>query len=84
MDKDPTHTPFYKSLYFQVITAIVLGIQLGHIWPETGAAKKTLGDGFIKQIKKINAILKSIFWYSLQWLTGVSTAGSKVSYPVRK
>ena len=25
MDKDPTPAPFYKSLYFQVITAIVLG-----------------------------------------------------------
>src|SRR5688572_16420858 len=48
MDKDPTPTPFYKSLYFQVITAIVVGVLLGHFWPETGAAMKPLGDGFIK------------------------------------
>jgi aerobic C4-dicarboxylate transport protein len=55
MDKDPHPTPFYKSLYFQVITAIVLGILLGHFWPETGAALKPLGDGFIKLIKMIIA-----------------------------
>jgi len=47
--------PFYKSLYFQVITAIVLGILLGHFYPDTGAAMKPLGDGFIKLIKMIIA-----------------------------
>jgi len=45
----------YRSLYFQVITAIVIGILLGHFWPETGAAMKPLGDGFIKLIKMIIA-----------------------------
>src|SRR6187397_2298472 len=48
-------TPLYRSLYFQVITAIVLGAALGHFWPETGAAMKPLGDGFIKLIKMIIA-----------------------------
>ena len=47
--------PLYKSLYFQVITAIVLGILLGHFYPEAGAAMKPLGDGFIKLIKMIIA-----------------------------
>ena len=47
--------PLYKSLYFQVITAIVIGILLGHFYPETGAAMKPLGDGFIKLIKMIIA-----------------------------
>ena len=47
--------PLYKSLYFQVITAIVIGIALGHFYPETGAAMKPLGDGFIKLIKMIIA-----------------------------
>src|SRR6187397_264548 len=47
--------PFYKSLYFQVITAIVIGVLLGHFYPETGAAMKPLGDGFIKLIKMIIA-----------------------------
>ena len=55
MDKDPTPKPFYQSLYFQVITAIVIGVLLGHFYPETGAAMKPLGDGFIKLIKMIIA-----------------------------
>ena len=55
MDHQPVSQPFYKSLYFQVITAIVIGVLLGHFWPETGAAMKPLGDGFIKLIKMIIA-----------------------------
>jgi aerobic C4-dicarboxylate transport protein len=47
--------PFYKSLYLQVITAIVIGALLGHFWPQTGEAMKPLGDGFIKLIKMIIA-----------------------------
>jgi len=47
--------PLYKSLYFQVIVAIVIGVLLGHFFPETGAAMKPLGDGFIKLIKMIIA-----------------------------
>lgn len=50
----PTTTngkPLYKSLYAQVLTAIALGILVGHCWPETGIAMKPLGDGFIKLIK---------------------------------
>ena len=53
--KDTGKKPLYKSLYFQVITAIILGVILGHFWPQTGAAMKPLGDGFIKLIKMINA-----------------------------
>jgi aerobic C4-dicarboxylate transport protein len=55
MDHDPIPKPFYKSLYFQVITAIVIGVLLGHFYPETGASLKPLGDGFIKLIKMIIA-----------------------------
>jgi aerobic C4-dicarboxylate transport protein len=46
---------FYKGLYFQVLTAISIGVLLGHFYPETGAAMKPLGDGFIKLIKMIIA-----------------------------
>ena len=49
------HKPLYKSLYFQVIVAIVIGILLGHFYPEIGTAMKPLGDGFIKLIKMIIA-----------------------------
>ena len=45
----------YQHLYFQVLTAITIGICLGHFYPETGAAMKPLGDGFIKLIKMIIA-----------------------------
>ncbi|WP_440866300.1 dicarboxylate/amino acid:cation symporter [Symbiopectobacterium purcellii] len=44
-----------KNLYFQVITAIVIGILLGHFYPELGAQMKPLGDGFVKLIKMVIA-----------------------------
>jgi aerobic C4-dicarboxylate transport protein len=47
--------PIYKSLYLQVVVAIFIGVLLGHFYPETGAAMKPLGDGFIKLIKMIIA-----------------------------
>ncbi len=47
--------PLYQSLYVQVITAIVIGVLLGHFWPAAGEAMKPLGDGFIKLIKMIIA-----------------------------
>ena len=47
--------PFYAHLYVQVLTAIALGIWLGHFYPATGEAMKPLGDGFIKLIKMIIA-----------------------------
>ena len=47
--------PIYKSLYLQVLTAIIIGVALGHFYPDTGAAMKPLGDGFIKLIKMIIA-----------------------------
>jgi len=55
VDQPAKKQPLYKSLYFQVITAIVIGVLLGHFFPETGAAMKPLGDGFIKLIKMIIA-----------------------------
>ena len=45
----------FKSLYLQVLVAIAIGVALGHYYPESGAAMKPLGDGFIKLIKMIIA-----------------------------
>ena len=45
----------YRLLYVQVLSAIVIGILLGHYYPETAVAMKPLGDGFIKLIKMIIA-----------------------------
>ena len=47
--------PLYKSLYVQVLTAVALGIFLGHFYPHLGESMKPLGDGFIKLIKMIIA-----------------------------
>ena len=32
--------PFYKSLYVQVLTAIIIGVLVGHFFPQTGEALK--------------------------------------------
>src|SRR3954451_8078733 len=55
MDQKPTPRPLYKSLYAQVITAIIIGVILGHFWPQVGESMKPLGDAFIKLIKMIIA-----------------------------
>ncbi|HUP08504.1 MAG TPA: dicarboxylate/amino acid:cation symporter [Caldimonas sp.] len=47
--------PLWKSLYLQVIVAILLGVIVGHFWPQTGEAMKPLGDAFIKLIKMLIA-----------------------------
>ena len=44
-----------RSLYFQVVVAIVLGVLLGALYPPAGAMMKPLGDGFIKLIKMLIA-----------------------------
>ena len=47
--------PLYKSLYAQVIFAVVVGVLLGHFYPHVGEQMKPLGDAFIKLIKMIIA-----------------------------
>jgi len=61
--------PLYKSLYFQVIVAIIAGVLIGHFFPSgtqlvngvekhvpgLGEQLKPLGDGFIRLIKMIIA-----------------------------
>ena len=47
--------PLYTHLYFQVLTAIILGVLLGHFYPQLGEQMKPLGDGFIKLIKMLIA-----------------------------
>lgn len=46
---------FYQILYVQVIFAIILGILLGHFYPDIGESMKPLGDAFIKLVKMIIA-----------------------------
>jgi aerobic C4-dicarboxylate transport protein len=45
----------FRNLYVQVLAGIVLGVIVGVAWPETGAAMRPLGDGFIKLIRMLIA-----------------------------
>ena len=46
---------WYRHLYVQVLSAIILGVLLGHFYPSLGEAMKPLGDAFIKMIKMVIA-----------------------------
>ncbi|WP_026621018.1 aerobic C4-dicarboxylate transport protein (plasmid) [Ensifer sp. WSM1721] len=48
---------FGKSLFGQVVIALILGIIVGVSWPEFASQLKPLGDGFIKLIRMIIAPL---------------------------
>jgi aerobic C4-dicarboxylate transport protein len=62
--------PFYRSLYFQVILAILLGGTIGHFWPAFGESLKPLGDAFIKLVKMI--IAPVIFLTIVTGIAGMS------------
>jgi aerobic C4-dicarboxylate transport protein len=51
----PQRHAWYRHLYVQVLIAIIIGILVGHFYPETGAQMKPLGDLFIKLIKMLIA-----------------------------
>jgi aerobic C4-dicarboxylate transport protein len=55
MASETARKPLYRHLYVQVLTAIALGILLGHLRPATGVAMRPLGDGFIKLIRMMIA-----------------------------
>lgn len=46
---------YFKSLYVQILCAVVLGIIVGHFWAQQAIALKPLGDAFIKLIKMMIA-----------------------------
>ncbi len=48
---------FLRSLFGQVVLALVLGVVIGLLWPDTAVKLKPLGDGFIKLIKMIIPVL---------------------------
>ena len=45
----------FKSLYVQVLFAIVTGVLLGHFYPDFSVQLKPFGDGFIKLVKMMIA-----------------------------
>jgi aerobic C4-dicarboxylate transport protein len=50
-----TRSPFYSSLFFQVLVALVLGVVLGMAAPDFAISLKILSDGFLKLISMIVA-----------------------------
>jgi aerobic C4-dicarboxylate transport protein len=49
------HKPIYTHLYFQVLTAIVIGVLLGYFYPQLAEQMRPLGDAFVKLIKMLIA-----------------------------
>jgi aerobic C4-dicarboxylate transport protein len=43
----------FRSLYFQVVVALIAGVALGHFYPGIATDLKPLGDGFINGIKMV-------------------------------
>jgi aerobic C4-dicarboxylate transport protein len=48
-------SPLYKSLFVQVLVALLLGIMIGALWPDFATGLKVLSDGFLKLITMIVA-----------------------------
>jgi len=65
---------FWKSLYFQVLVAVALGILVGWIWPSFGASLKPLGDAFIRLVKMI--ITPVIFLTVVTGIAGMRDLGA--------
>lgn len=61
--------PLYKTLYVQVIVAILIGGMIGWLSPVFGVALQPLGDGFIKLIKMMIAPI--IFCTVVSGIAGV-------------
>jgi aerobic C4-dicarboxylate transport protein len=59
---------FLRSLFGQVVIALVLGVVVGIVWPGFAVALKPLGDGFIKLIKM--AIAPLIFGVVVHGIVG--------------
>ena len=70
----PRRGGIFGHLYVQVILAILLGVIVGHFWPETGAALKPLGDGFIKLVKMV--IAPVIFLTIVTGIAGMREIGT--------
>ena len=48
---------FLRSLFGQVVLALVVGVVIGLLWPDSAVKLKPLGDGFIKLIKMIIPVI---------------------------
>jgi len=46
---------WYAQLWVHVLVAMVVGVLVGHLWPDVGAAMQPFGDAFIKAIRMLIA-----------------------------
>lgn len=65
-----TKVPIYQNLTLQVLTAITVGVLIGHFWPSAAVAMKPLGEAFIRLVKMV--IGPVVF---LTLVTGISSIG---------
>ena len=66
-----TSAPWWRSLYAQVLLAIVVGAVLGHYLPDFAVQLKPLGDGFIKLVK---LVIAPVIFFTVA--TGIAEAGA--------
>jgi aerobic C4-dicarboxylate transport protein len=66
----PAKHGFFRTLYFQVLVGIAVGVALGALYPSLGEQMKPLGDAFVKLIKMLIAPI--IF---LTVVTGIAGIG---------
>ncbi len=51
----PHARSWYKHLSVQILVAMILGVFVGHVWPERADSLKPLGDLFIKLVRMLVA-----------------------------
>lgn len=54
-DPPRVRRPIYRSLFFQLVVAIVIGVTIGALFPDFGKNLKPISDAFIKLIKMMIA-----------------------------
>ena len=62
--------PFWRDISLQVFAGIVLGVAVGHWWPDVGKASQPLGDAFIRLIQMV---VGPIIFCSV--VSGIANAG---------
>lgn len=60
----------FQNLTFQVLTAIALGVAVGHFFPEVGSKLKPIGDMFVSLIKMV---ITPIIFFTI--VLGISNMG---------
>jgi len=65
--------PLWHVLYVQVLAAIVIGVLLGYLVPSVAVEMKPLGDGFIKLIKMVIALV--VFFTVVSGISGMRDLG---------